>query len=35
MNNQTIEKMKEMKLYGIARAAASAIEVGLEGYSPR
>jgi len=34
MNNQTIEKMREMKLYGMARAAESAIEVGLKGITP-
>jgi len=34
MNNQTIEKMKEMKLYGMARAAASSVEVGLKGITP-
>jgi DNA replication protein DnaC len=34
MNNQTIEKMKEMKFYGMARAAASSVEVGLKGITP-
>lgn len=34
MNSQTIEKMKEMKLYGMARAAASAVEVGMNGITP-
>jgi len=30
MNSQTIEKMKEMKLYGMARAMTSDMEVGLK-----
>jgi DNA replication protein DnaC len=34
MNSQTIEKMKEMKLYGMVRAMASAIEVGLKDITP-
>ena len=28
-NSQTIDKMKQMKLYGMARAAASALDMGL------
>jgi DNA replication protein DnaC len=34
MDNQTIEKMRKMKLYGMSRAAESAIEVGLAGITP-
>jgi DNA replication protein DnaC len=34
MNNQTIEKMKEMKLYGMARAMASAVDMGLADITP-
>jgi len=34
MNNQTIEKMKEMKLYGMARAMASAIDMGIKDITP-
>ena len=30
MNSQTIEKMKEMRLYGMARAMASAIDMGIK-----
>ena len=35
MNNaQTIEKMNEMKLYGMARASASAFEMGIDDIAP-
>lgn len=34
MNNQTIEKMKAMKLYGMARAMASAIDMGIKDITP-
>jgi DNA replication protein DnaC len=34
MNNQTIEKMKEMRLYGMVRAMASAIDMGLKDITP-
>ena len=34
MNSQTIEEMKEMKLYGMARAMLSAVEVGLADITP-
>jgi len=34
MNNQTIEKMKTMKLYGMARAMASAIDMGIKDITP-
>lgn len=34
MNNQTMEKMKQMKLYGMARAMASAVDMGLAGITP-
>ncbi len=33
-DSQTIEKMKEMKLYGMARAMASAVEMGIDGVTP-
>ena len=29
MNNQTMEKMKQMKLYGMARAMTSTVDMGL------
>ena len=35
MNNaQTIDKMKEMKLYGMARAMASAVDMGIKDLTP-
>ncbi len=34
MNNQTMEKMKQMKLYGMARAMASAMDMGLADITP-
>lgn len=33
-NSQTIDKMKQMKLYGMARAAASALDMGLADITP-
>ena len=34
MNNQTTQKMKIMKLYGMARAMASAIDMGIKDITP-
>ena len=34
MNNQTTQKMKEMKLYGMARAMVSAIDMGIKDITP-
>jgi DNA replication protein DnaC len=34
MNNQTMEKMRKMKLYGMARAMASAVDMGLADITP-
>lgn len=33
-NGQTIDKMKEMKLYGMARATASAVDMGIKDITP-
>ena len=34
MNSQTIEKMKAMRLHGMARAMASAIDMGIKDITP-